>query len=477
MMSKVSILIVEDSVTAVYFLKHTLECNGYAVAGCCDSGEAALNFVERTRPDLVLMDIVLSGSMDGIQAARLIKQKFNVPSVFLTGLTDLATIHRAKVTDAYGYLAKPFDINTVVAVIEMALYKFDVESQLKRSEEKYFLTVNSISDAVLTIDCDCLVTFMNPAALALTGWSRDEVNGMPVDKILTCQDVLSNAMHINPLQCEIGAGNVSRMPDNLLLICKTGRSVPIGESSLSPLLAANAEFKGLIIIFRETSGKFEQEKLRRASERNRKAAIIEGQEQERSRIAMDLHDGLGQMLNAIKMNTRIIIEDQVAANTLLQLLDEAIMESVRISENLLPSKLRDFDLATCLRTLCKTISRSSGIKVDFVSHGARISLSQSDKVNFFRIAQEALNNAVKHADAKIVTVHLNVFADTIRLSIEDDGNGMKPSEEEVLLGGNGLINMRDRAEIMGGQFTVESDRHRGTFINVEVPNKLFGTYV
>jgi signal transduction histidine kinase len=210
--------------------------------------------------------------------------------------------------------------------------------------------------------------------------------------------------------------------------------------------------------------------LRKAAELSRKAAVIEGQEQERSRIAMDLHDGLGQMLNAIKMNTRVIVQDPTAAKTILQLLDEAILESVRISENLLPSKLRDFDLATCLRTLCRTITRASNIRIDFQAHGVAVPMSQSAKVNFFRITQEALNNALKHAKARTISVQLNVSRDVIRLSVEDDGSGMTVSNRSSINSGNGLINMRDRAEVMGGQFNVESDDHRGTLVTVEVPN-------
>lgn len=467
-MPKASILIVEDSATAEFFLRRTLITEGYEVLGSCTSGEAALSFVESRRPDLVMMDIVISGEMDGIQAAAILKQKFNVPSVFLTGLTDKETIDRAKFTEAYGYLPKPFDRHAVVPVIEMALYKHDIESQLRRSEEKYFSTVSSISDAVITVDRECIISFINPAALTMTGWARDEAVGRPVSDVLNCR-YSSLGPNVNPVQCELGKGNVSRMPDELFLVCKSGSTLPIGESSLSPLHDTHGNFTGLIIIFKDITDKFAREQLRREAERNRKAAIIEGQEQERGRIAMDLHDGLGQMLNAIKMNTGVIVSDPVAAHSLLHLLDEAIQESVRISENLLPSKLRDFDLATCLKTLCKTVSKSANTQIDFIGNGSRIPMSQSDKVNFFRITQEALNNAVKHAQATNITVQLNAAKDVIRLSIEDDGKGMGDQTSVSHSGGNGMINMRDRAEIMGGQITVETDHHRGTFVMVEVP--------
>jgi PAS domain S-box-containing protein len=476
-MSKASILIVEDSVTAVYVLKQTLESAGYAVIGSCDSGEAALGFVQFKRPDLILMDIIINGQMDGIQAASMVKRKYNIPSVFLTGLADRSTIDRAKVTEAYGYLTKPFDSREVIAVIEMALYKHDIESQLRRSEEKYFSTVTSISDAVVSVDRDSVITFMNPAAVNMTGWLAEEAIGCPVSAVLNCRNASTKQSDINPIQCSLGAGNLSRMPDNLLLVCKDGSALPIGESSLSPLNDSHGSFIGLIIVFKDIADKVQQENLRKAAELNRKAAVIEGQEQERGRIAMDLHDGLGQMLNAIKMNTRVIVQDPVAAQTLLLLLDEAILESVRISENLLPSKLRDFDLATCLRTLCTTVMRTSEARIDFQAHGVAVPMTQSNKVNFFRITQEALNNALKHAQARTISVQLNVSKEMIRLSVEDDGKGMISGHSSSSPGGNGLNNMRDRTEIMGGQFNVESDNQRGTLVTVEVPNSKSLVYV
>jgi PAS domain S-box-containing protein len=476
-MPKASILIVEDSATAEIHLRHTLEAEGYDVIGSCDSGETALAFVEERLPDLVMMDIIINGPLDGIQTASILKRRFNLPCVFLTGLTDKQTVDRAKFTEAHGYLSKPLERHAIVPVIEMALYKHDIESQLRRSEEKYFSTVSSISDAVVAVDRDCLVTFMNPAALSMTGWKCEDVVGRSVAEVLSCRRINRPESIVNPVQCTLGKGNLSRIPDDLFLVCKSGNRIPIGESSMSPLHDSHGNFAGLIIIFRDITGKFEQEKLRREIERNRKAAIIEGQERERGRIAMDLHDGLGQMLNAIKMNTGFIVSDPAAAQSLLLLLDEAIMESVRISENLLPSKLKDFDLATCLKTLCKTMSKSSHTRIDFIGNGSRIPMTQSNKVNFFRITQEALSNAVKHAKANTITVQLNASSDTIRLSVEDDGKGMTQATPSTTDRGNGLINMRDRAEIMGGQFIVESDGQRGTFLIVEVPNTQVPVYV
>ncbi len=106
--------------------------------------------------------------------------------------------------------------------------------------------------------------------------------------------------------------------------------------------------------------------------------FLEGQEKERNRIAKDLHDGLGQTLNAIKMSMNLN-HDHNHTQELSKLIDEAIQESIRISDNLLPSKLRDFDLATCIRSLCSQVQRSTNLQISFESLGTSQQIDQTQK--------------------------------------------------------------------------------------------------
>lgn len=468
-MSKAGILIVEDSFIVAYHLQATLESEGYAVLNKCDSAESALVFVESTRPDLVLMDIMLNGEMDGIQAAAVLKSKYNIPVVYITALTDKSTIGRAKITEPYGFLTKPFEDREIFTVIEMALYKHDIESRLKQSENRYFSTVNSISDSVMTVDRDYCISYMNPSAEAITQWTMHNALGKPVMEVLNLRNDLTQETRVNPIQCSMGIGNLNRMPDDLVVIGLQGIEIPIGESSLSPLLDNKGNFIGLIIVFKNLTERIAHDKLVQEMERHQMAALIEGQEKERARIAKDLHDGLGQMLNAIKISVGMMNSSAMDTSGLSRQLDEAIQESVRISENLLPAKLRDFDLATSLRSFCADIRKATQSQVSFEGHGSDFKMNQSQKVNFYRIAQEAVNNAIKHSDAKSISVQLNEENDYVRLSVEDDGSGISPASSSSSRSRNGLVNMRDRANIMGGKFTIESDPHRGTMVIVEVP--------
>lgn len=468
-MSKAGILIVEDSFIVAFHLRKTLESEGYEVMGIENSGEAAIAFIEKQRPALVLMDIMLGGRLDGIETTRTIRSRYHLPVIYITALTDKETIQRAKITEPYGYLTKPFEDREVFTVVEMALYKHEIELKLRQSEEKFFSTVRSISDAVIIIDEQYRITYMNPSAEAITGWALPKMSGRALQEIFLLRDSVTEEFPVNPFQCVLHQGKANTLPPNLVLLSGKGIERPIGEGSMSPVINERGKFIGMVIIFKDLSDKVEHEKLVKDFEKRHMAALLEGQEKERSRIAKDLHDGLGQTLNAIKMNLRLQGTKGDEVDTLSQLIDEAIQESIRISENLLPAKLKDFNLATCLRSLCNNIDRTSHVPVSFEALGNAGDIDQSQKINFYRIAQEAINNAIKHAQASAITVQLNEEDDRVQLTIEDDGKGFEKNTTYDQSLHHGLVNMRERAEIMGGKLTIESDTARGTLIIVEAP--------
>jgi PAS domain S-box-containing protein len=470
-MAKAGILIVEDSFIVAFHLQKTLESEGYTVIGTEASGEGAVELLEKVKqkPDLVLMDIMLGGKLDGIETTRIIRSKYSLPVIYITALTDKETIQRAKITEPYGYLTKPFEDREIFTVIEMALYKHDIECKLRQSEEKFFSTVRSISDAVIIIDEEFKVVYMNPSAEQTTEWHLSDVQGKFVFNVLRLKDAQTDEFPVNPFQCVLGMTHGNSLPENLILLSRSGREHYIGEGSMSSVIDSKGKFIGLVVIFRDVTEKVEHERVVRELEKQRLSALLEGQEQERSRIAKDLHDGLGQMLSAIKMNINLLGRDEEKVNRLYKLIDEAIQESVRISENLLPAKLKDFDLPTCLKSLCNQIHETSHVPVLFESLGNIPEVEQNQKVNFYRIAQEAINNAIKHADASAINVQLTEDYDRIQLIIEDDGKGMNNNRNLDQSKHHGLVNMKERAQIMGGKLTIESDANRGTLIIVEAP--------
>ena len=129
--NKIKILIAEDEYIIAIDLKKTLEKLGYVITAYVANGQEVIRHAQTDNPDLIIMDIMLEGEMSGIQAAEIIKQKYNVPIVYLTAFTDEKTLQRAKITEPVGYILKPFEERSLHSAIEIALYKHEMETQLK----------------------------------------------------------------------------------------------------------------------------------------------------------------------------------------------------------------------------------------------------------------------------------------------------------------------------------------------------------
>jgi PAS domain S-box-containing protein len=207
---------------------------------------------------------------------------------------------------------------------------------------------------------------------------------------------------------------------------------------------------------------------------------VKAQEEERRRIAREIHDSLGQMLTAIKFNVEILEdaadlqadEDRRRIAEIKSLLDNAMAEAREISYNLMPSVLVDFGLVPALQFLAEQYSKKSQLAVQVHVSGVENRLDPSIEVGLYRIAQEALTNITKHAEASTVNVHLLGDSKSIRLIIEDDGKGFLISRLEPRRDkrhGMGLVSMRERAASFNGLLMLDSRPGRGTEIIVEIP--------
>ena len=178
-MTRPRILVVEDDEVVSEYIQRRLERMDYRVLPSVSSGEQALKAAREESPDLVLMDIRLQGDMDGVETAREIRDLFGIPVVYLTAYSDDATLDRAKITEPYGYIIKPFRERELHTTIEMALYKHDVERKLKQSEERFRTIIRESADGIVIVDGDGLVRFVNPAAEVLLGRTAEELLGEP----------------------------------------------------------------------------------------------------------------------------------------------------------------------------------------------------------------------------------------------------------------------------------------------------------
>jgi PAS domain S-box-containing protein len=178
------LLLVEDEAIVARDIQAQLFALGYALAAHVTRAEQAIALAGSLRPDLVLMDIELAGEMNGIAAAQAIRIQFALPVVFLTAFVADDILARAKLTEPFGYILKPFSERELGVVLEMALYKHQAEIRLVESLMRNQIILDNMLDSVITIDVDGLIDSFNRAACHMFGFAADEVLGNNVDMLM-----------------------------------------------------------------------------------------------------------------------------------------------------------------------------------------------------------------------------------------------------------------------------------------------------
>jgi PAS domain S-box-containing protein len=249
-MSDAKILIVEDEGIAALDIQQRLISLGYTASDIVSTGEEAVKKVEETSPDLVLMDIMLPGEIDGVTAAEQIHASFDTPIIYLTAYTDEATLQRAKVTEPYGYIVKPFQERELHIAIDMALYKHKMERKLKESEKWFATTLRSIGDAVITTDRDGRITFMNAVAEGLMGRKLDDVLSKKLTEIFNIINRDTRLPVENPVTRVLLEGFIVGLANHTTLIAKDGTEIPIDDSA-APIKDETGNIIGVILVFRD----------------------------------------------------------------------------------------------------------------------------------------------------------------------------------------------------------------------------------
>jgi len=229
MISEKQILVVEDEIITAIDIQNRLINLGYNVPEIVCSGEEAIIKVNENKPDLVLMDINLNGEMDGIEASSKIHSISDIPVIYLTAYSDDITLDRAKITEPYAYIVKPFKDMELKINLEIAFYKYTMEKKLKESyetikEKNQWLeaVIESLGDAVIATDPDGTIILMNPIAEALTGWKRDEALGKPMANILNIISEKIDEKIEDPIEKAIRDDTFYGLADHTVLVTKEG---------------------------------------------------------------------------------------------------------------------------------------------------------------------------------------------------------------------------------------------------------------
>ncbi len=270
-MSKGRILVVEDEAIVALDIQARLSRLGFEVVGRASSGAEALRLTESCNPDLVLMDVLLSGPLDGIDTARELMQRHCLPVIYLTAASDESTLERAKETAPAGFLTKPFEDHELSVGIEMALVKFEAEARLKQSEHLLSTTLGSLSETVLSTDRNGHVTYMNASGGQLLGLHVAEAVGQDWRRLFSIQDGITGEPVENLEELCVPQGGPPLCED-MVLVTLDGEDVPVALS-VSPLYApgrgnGRAGLQGRVLVIRNMA-------LRKRAEADLRTSIAE----------------------------------------------------------------------------------------------------------------------------------------------------------------------------------------------------------
>ncbi|MGB6032462.1 MAG: PAS domain S-box protein [Bacteroidota bacterium] len=268
------ILVVEDERIVANDLQIKLETAGYSVLPPVFSGEEAIQAAEEHQPGLVLMDITLKGEMDGIQAADEIYNRFGIPVVYLTSHSDKNTLQRAKATEPFGFILKPFDERELFATIEMALYRHAAESKIRENERWLSTTLRSIGDGVITTDEQGAVTYMNPVAETLTGWGREEVHARDLSEVCVIINEETGQVVENAALRSEAEGNAPHRLNIGVVVARGGEHTPI-EHTASLIKNDHSSVVGMVLVLRDVTERRRTESELRESEIRFRTAFVQ----------------------------------------------------------------------------------------------------------------------------------------------------------------------------------------------------------
>ena len=342
------------------------------------------------------------------------------------------------------------------------------ETALGESEERFRLLVESATDyAILALDENGLVNAWNAGAEKVFGYREQEIIGKSGTILFTPED---REQGIPERELKIASENGSA-EDERWHIRRDGT-----RFYASGVMTTVKDVGGFVKIARDMTDKIKTEQIRRDKEMLQR--LVGAQEDERRRIARDLHDELGQLMTGLRLKleaVRKLCEDD---RELCGKIDETQLIAKHLDAGidflaweLRPAALDDLGLRAALEKYVREWSRYAGVAAELLGSGVRQArLAPEAETNLYRIAQESLNNVHKHAKAKAVEISLDRRgAETIVLIIEDDGQGFDPQDKMNRSKGIGLIGMRERAALIGGTLEIESAPGKGTTVFVRVP--------
>lgn len=460
-MTKVKILLVEDESIESMDIKSTLESFGYNIIYVASSGEETIEKARELMPDLILMDIMLKGNTNGIEAAFKIKE-LNIPVIFLTAHSEELTFKRALETEPYGYLLKPFDHKELRYSIEMAIFKNKMENQLKESRDKFRNLFDFNPDYTILVGLDGNIMDVNYAAVDFTGLSKEELIGKNYSEIGLFRpentklqmEKFSRALKEQDLKPYL-------KPYQIQVIDKNG--TPHWTETRIVILKKNEEVNSFLIISTDiTERKMASDQLK--SSLKEKDVLIK-------EIHHRVKNNMQIICSLLNLQSRQVADDEVAVNVLKES-QNRIKVMAMLHEKLYQSKdLSSIKFRGYVEKLVSNLFYSYNIPISRVKPMIKIEdieLNIETGVPCGLIISELVSNSLKHAfpggRGGEVRVVFKTHDDKYELMISDNGIGFPEDIDYKHTDSLGLQLVNNLVDQLEGE--IKLDRSQGTAFKI-----------
>jgi len=475
--SRGHVVIAEDHPETRDYLYTVLQTAGFTVDAVAD-GNAALAACVMRAPDVLVSDVLMPGlgGFELIERLRADERTAVIPVLLLSARGGEESRIEGIAAGADDYLVKPLSGRELVARVDGAVRLGRLRRDTARREQADLDALFSLApDAALVVGQNGAIVLANEQAGKLFGHEARDLLGLQVEALMP---QTHRAAHVAHRDAYKRAPVVRLMhPRQELRGLRADGSEFTAEIALGPLVFKNQPCT--IAIVRDVSERRKLEHERTEQERRFRelsSRLVEVQEAERRQLSTELHDRTSPQLAAIQINLRMLanlLRDRETED-IGALLDDTVhlladtTATIRdVSSDLRPAVLDDGGLLPALDAYTQQFTQRTGIQVQLDTREATRPLPPAVQSSLFRIVQEALTNCVKHARARNIAIRLSsAQAPLIALTIADDGVGF--DAEALSTTGLGLLTMRERAEFLGGRFTIDSRRGEGTRIEVQV---------
>jgi PAS domain S-box-containing protein len=472
------VVVAEDEHIIAKDIARSLTEFGYAVSGIAHTGAEAIRLVEQAHPDLVLMDIRLRGMMDGIAAANEVRRRWQIPVVFLSSFVDTETIARARSAGPYGYITKPFRPTELNATLRVAVHQHRLSRQLFAEHDWLRTLLASISEGVIAADTQGRVSYLNPLAEQLTGWSVVDALGAPIEEVFDVLALDEKTLEKCQLQQVLESGEPTTR-QSCILRARNGAEIFI-EDAATPILDGSGALRGAVAVFADVT-----ERHRFEDERERLVLELKRSNEELARFSSVVSHDLQTPVRTIRTYAELLARRTSGRlnkdeNDLLATISRAAASMSELVRNLLEYAQtgqqqlvrEDVPVGKVVEEVLSAVaplSAETGAEITVANlpsiHGDRVQLQQ--------LFQNLLTNALKYRRPDH-PLRIDISARQVQggwnFAVEDNGQGIAPEYLEKVFEpltrlhgaevpgtGLGLSLCRTIAERHGGRIWVESE--------------------